>query len=190
MGSKSTPEILSDRQITALFALDREKAFRELVRKYARRLYGYIRRMTLDHHDTDDVLQNTLIKAWENFASLKQSGALATWLYRIATNETMNFLSERARRAHLPLDEWENSAAQPCEEESEQDDRLGALTLQAIGSLPRVQQAVFTMKHFEGLKYSQISQITGTSQGALKASYHIALEKIRAFVREHDRQDD
>lgn len=190
MGSKSTPEILSDRQITDLFARDREKAFRELVRKYARRLYGYIRRMTLDHHDTDDVLQNTLIKAWENFASLKQSGALATWLYRIATNETMNFLAERSRRTHIPLDQLTGGEQEACEEATDPNDRLGALTLQAIGSLPRVQQAVFTMKHFEGLKYSQISRITGTSQGALKASYHLALEKIRTFVREHDRLND
>ena len=190
MGSKSTPDILSDRQIADLFARDREKAFRELVRKYARRLYGYIRRMALDHYDTDDVLQNTLVKAWENFPSLKQSGALATWLYRIATNETMNFLAERSRRTCLPLEQLAGSEQEACEQAEDPNDRLGTLTLRAIGTLPRVQQAVFTMKHFERLKYSQISQITGTSQGALKASYHIALEKIRAFVREHAGQDE
>ena len=184
MGRGKTPEYLSDREITELFAQDREKAFRELVRKYARRLYLYIRRMTIDHQDTDDVLQNSLVKAWENLATLKRSEALARWLYRIATNETMSFLSQRAQDNRVSLDELSPAEQPYCEQAVEPDDRLGALTLEAIQSLPRVQQAVFTMKHFEQLKYSDISRITGTSEGALKASYHIAVEKIRAFVQQ------
>lgn len=184
MGSRKTPLYLSDREITELFAQDREKAFRELVRKYARRLYGYIRRMTIDHHDTDDVLQNTLIKAWENLANLKRSEALTRWLYRIATNETMSFLAQRTQENRVRLDDLSPAEQPCCEQAVDADDPLGALTLQAIRTLPKVQQAVFTMKHFEQLKYSDISHITGTSVGALKASYHIAVEKIRAFVQE------
>lgn len=189
MGEKKTPKTYSDGDIVELFARDRQKAFKALVGQYARPLYGYIRRMLVDHDDTDDVLQNTLIKAWENMGSLKQSAALPAWLYRIATHETMDFLSERARRQHIPLDGVDLAAPEEIEQAVESDDTLGARTLAAIQSLPKVQQAVFTMKHFEGLKYREISQITGTSEGALKASYHIALEKIKAFLRKKPAND-
>lgn len=188
MGEKKTPEGYSDGDIMEMFGSDREKAFKMLMGKYSRRLYLYIRRMLVSHDDTDDVLQNTLVKAWENLSSLKQSVALSSWLYRIATNETMSFLSEKARRAHVPLDEVELADTIPDEDRAQQTKRLGALTLKAIHSLPKAQQTVFTMKHFEGLKYREISEVLGTSEGALKASYHIALEKIRNYIRENDDQ--
>ena len=189
MGEKRTPEVCTDQEITDLFAKDRQKAFKALTDKYARRLYAYIRRMLVDHDDTDDVLQNTLVKAWENIGSLKQSAALASWLYRIATNETMSFLSEKARRRHVPLDGLEIADESEIGRSVEDTDKMGVLTLQAIQSLPKVQQAVFTMKHFEGMKYREISRTTGTSEGALKASYHIAVEKIKVFILEKQNAD-
>ena len=185
MGVKTKPELYSDQQIVEMFARSREQAFRALIGKYSPRLYAYVRRMLVSHDDTDDVLQDTFIRAWENFEGLKQSAALSSWLYRIATNRTMTFIAEKARRAQVPIDEMEIADDREIDRAVAETDRLGRLTLKALHTLPKVQQTVFSMKHFEGLKYREISQILGTSEGALKASYHLAVEKIRHYVATH-----
>ena len=174
-----------DVQIMALFrqSRGREKAFGLVVRKFSRPLYCFIRRMVAGHHDTDDILQNTFIKAWDGLDKLKEDSALTSWIYRIATNETMSFLKEKARLAQVPLDDLDLADTETDGIRSEEEtERINSLTLQAIRSLPKMQQMVFSMKHFDGLKYREISEILGTSEGALKASYHIAVEKIRLYV--------
>lgn len=175
----------NDVQIMALFRQrhGREKAFGLIVRKFSRPLYCFIRRMAGDHHDTDDILQNTFIKAWDGLDKLKEDSALTSWIYRIAANETMSFLKEKAHLAQVPLDDLDLAAPEDDGTLSgEETERMNNLTLQAIRSLPKIQQMVFTMKHFDGLKYREISEALGTSEGALKASYHIAVEKIRLYV--------
>lgn len=173
-----------DVQIMALFrqSRGREKAFGLIVRKFSRPLYCFIRRMVPGHHDTDDILQNTFIKAWDGLGKLKEDSALTSWMYRIAANEAMSFLKEKSRLAHVPLDDLDLADTEEDIRGEEETERMNRLTLQAIRSLPKTQQMVFTMKHFDGLKYREISEILGTTEGALKASYHIAVEKIRLYV--------
>lgn len=161
----------------------KDMAFCLLVKKFSRSLYCYLRRILVNHDDTDDVLQETFIKAWESIGSLKDDSALQSWLFRIASNKAISFLREKADRAHVPIDDYDVVEADNSDT-AEKIDTMSALSLKAIHSLPKMQQMVFSMKHFQGMKYSEISSALGTSEGALKASYHIAIEKIKQYVTE------
>ena len=179
----------SDAQLLEIFqhgkASDREKVFGVIVKKYSRSLYSYLRRILVSHDDTDDVLQETFIKAWSNMEGIKDGAALKNWLYRIASNIAISHLRERAYSASVSIDEYDVADDVQGVEEIEKMDQMSRLTSEAIRLLPKKQQMVFTLKHFEGLKYSQISEILGTSEGSLKASYHIAVEKIKKYVEEN-----
>ena len=178
----------SDVQLLEIFhkgsRVEREKVFGIIVKRYSRSLYSYLRRILVSHDDTDDILQETFIKAWNNLDTIKDGGALKNWLYRTASNAAISLLRERANAMTVPLDDYDVIQESSNAEEMAQMDRMSRLTSEAIHSLPKIQQMVFTMKHFQGLKYSQISEILGTSEGSLKASYHIAVEKIRKYVEQ------
>ncbi len=160
-----------------------EQAFRKLVATYKERLYWHIRRIVLNHDDADDVLQNTFIKVYRNIDGFKGESALYSWMYRIATNEAISFLNSAARKYNISSEEWmEKKASQLSADPYFEGDALQLKLQKAIASLPEKQRIIFNMKYFEELKYEEISEIIGTSVGALKASYHHAVKKIEQYI--------
>ena len=161
-------------------------AFRELVSLYKERLYWQIRNIVKNHDDADDVLQNTFIKIFNNIHQFKGDSQLFSWMYRIATNESLNFLNQKARKLKLNSEELQEQIIQNLEcDVYFEGDEIQLQLQRAIATLPDKQQQVFNMKYFEELKYKEISAILGTSEGALKASYHIAVKKIEEFLERH-----
>jgi RNA polymerase sigma factor (sigma-70 family) len=164
----------------------RNYAFNLLVREYQKRLYWHIRKILLDHDDTDDVLQNVFIKVWRNLDNFKGESQLFTWLYRIATNESINFLNQKKKRAGIPLDDVSSFLANKLESELYYNGDEIQLKLQkAILTLPDKQRIVFNLKYFEEMKYEEMSKILETSVGALKASYHHAVKKIEDYLKKN-----
>ena len=160
-----------------------DTAFRQLVEQYSRPLYSHIRTIVLDHDDADDVLQNTFIKVFRNLEGFKGESKLFSWIYRIATNEALTFISLKARKNHITNEEVNERALNSLQADDYfEGDALQLKLLQAVASLPQKQQLVFKMKYFEDLKYEDISEILGTSVGALKASYHHAVKKIEDYI--------
>lgn len=140
----------------------------------------------LDHEDADDVLQNTFIKVFQNLKNFKGESKLFSWIYRIATNEAITFISTKAKKANVTNEEIQQKALQNLQaDEYFEGDDMQLKLQQAITQLPEKQQLVFKMKYFEDLKYEEISEILGTSVGALKASYHHAVKKIEDFINSH-----
>lgn len=159
------------------------EAFQSLILEYQRPLYNHIRNIVLNHDDTDDILQNTFIKIFQNLKNFKGESKLFSWMYRIATNEALNFLKQKSKMSGVASEIIQNKVLDNLEADVFFDGDEIQLKLQkAIALLPEKQQLVFKMKYFEELKYEQISEILGTSVGGLKASYHIAVKKIEAFV--------
>lgn len=164
----------------------RVAAFTSLVDAYKESLYWQIRRMVLNHDDADDVLQNTFIKAWNGLPSFRGDSKLSTWLYRIATNETLNFL-ERQRQPALSLDDEEGYVATTLQSDPYFDgDETQRQLQEAISRLPSKQRQVFMLKYYEDMKYEEMSHVLSTSVGALKASYHHAVKKICDFFESLD----
>ncbi len=161
------------------------RAFEEIVNHYSQPLYWQIRRLVVEHEDADDVLQNTFIKAWTNITTFRGESKLSTWLYKIAYNESLTFLNHK--REQLSIDDLNSMVTETLESDPYFDGDETQLMLQeAINSLPDKQKAVFNMKYFEEMKYEEMSQITGTSVGALKASFHLAVKKIEDYFNNRD----
>lgn len=160
----------------------KRKAFEDLVNRYSRQLYWQIHHLLQNHDDTDDVLQNTFIKAWNGIDQFKGEAALFTWLYRIAYNESVTFLKQRRQMASIDDEDFTNPPGFVADEYFDGDETQRVL-MQAVSVLPAKQKQVFCMKYFEEKKYEEISEMLGTSIGALKASYHLAVEKITNFVK-------
>ena len=159
------------------------EAFKELLLDYQRPLYNHIRNIVLNHDDADDVLQNTFAKVFQYLKNFKGESKLFSWMYRIATNEALTFLNQKAKINGISSEELQNKTIDNLQADVFFDGNEIQLKLQkAIAILPEKQQLVFKMKYFEELKYEEISEILGTSVGALKASYHHAVKKIEAFV--------
>ena len=159
----------------------RRRAFETVVNTYSRRLYWQIHHLLQNHDDTDDVLQNTFIKAWKGIESFKGDSALFTWLYRIAYNESITFLKQQKQMTSIDDEDFTEQASFTADEYFDGEETENLL-MQAVSTLPAKQRQVFCMKYFEDRKYEDISDIVGTSVGALKASYHIAVEKITNFI--------
>ena len=179
-------EHLSDSKILEL-CLDEESqsyGFNLLVRKYQKQLYFHIRKMVLVHEDADDVLQQTFIKAWKNITLFRGDSKLYTWLYRIASNACIDFLKNKKKHHHSDIDQIAESYLNALKEDPLfTGDDMEKEFQKALLTLPDKQRLVFNLKYFEELKYEEISQITGTSIGGLKASYHHAVEKIKEFIK-------
>ena len=140
--------------------------------------------MVKDHEDTDDILQNTFIKIFKNIHSFKGESQLYSWMYRIATNESLTFLNNKAKRIQLSSEELQNNLIEKLESDVYfEGDEIQLKLQKAIATLPEKQQLVFNMKYFQELKYREIAAILGTSEGALKASYHIAAKKIEDYLK-------
>jgi RNA polymerase sigma-70 factor (ECF subfamily) len=177
---------LSDREILDQFSNPetRNYAFNLLVCQYQKRLYWHIRKMVIDHDDSDDILQNVFIKAFNGLGNFREDSKIFTWLYRIATNECITFLNAKKRRFFIPMVDVEHQLSQNLENDSYfNGDRIQMRLQQAILTLPEKQRLVFNMKYFEDMKYEDMSEILGTSVGALKASYHHAVKKIEEFMK-------
>ncbi len=162
------------------------RGFELLVNQYSERLYWQIRRIVISHDDADDVLQNTFIKAWLNIGTFENKSKISTWLSRIAINEAIDFSHRKHKTDDISTDENQAVANQLMADEYFDGDETQAQLQQAISQLPAVQRAVFNMRYFDEMKYSEMSEIFGTSEGALKASYHIAVKKIEAYFKLHD----
>nr|WP_315131817.1 sigma-70 family RNA polymerase sigma factor [uncultured Flavobacterium sp.] len=159
------------------------EAFQKLLSVYQKPLYNHIRNIVLNHDDADDVLQNTFIKVFQYLKSFKGESKLFSWMYRIATNEALTFLNQKAKVNGVSTAALQNKTIDNLQADVFFDGNEIQLKLQkAIANLPEKQQLVFKMKYFEELKYEEISEILGTSVGALKASYHHAVKKIETFV--------
>ncbi len=159
------------------------QAFQKLMQDYQKPLYKHVRNIVLSHDDADDVLQNTFVKVFQNLKNFKGESKLFTWIYRIATNEALTFLNQKARKSGISSAELQNKAIENLRADVYFEGNEIQIKLQkAIAQLPEKQQLVFKMKYFEDLKYEEISEILRTSVGALKASYHHAVKKIEAFV--------
>ncbi|MEZ4857928.1 MAG: RNA polymerase sigma factor [Flavobacteriaceae bacterium] len=165
----------------------REKAYRELISLYKKRLYWHIRKIVLSHDDADDVLQNTFIKVYRNIEKFQGESKLYTWMYRIATNEALTFMTNKAKKNHISSEELQQKALLGLEEDVFFEGNEIQLKLQkAIATLPKKQQLIFNMKYFDDLTYEDLSQILDISVGGLKSSYHIAVKKITAYLQNNE----
>ena len=164
----------------------KELAFKTLVKRYKERLYWHIRKIVISHDDADDVLQNTFIKIFRNIDKFKGDSKLYTWMYRIATNESITFLNSKAKQNQVSNETLNENALQNLVADVYfEGDEIQLKLQKAIAQLPRTQQLVFDMRYFDTIKYKDMSEILETSEGALKASYHIAVKKIKAYLNAH-----
>jgi RNA polymerase sigma-70 factor (ECF subfamily) len=177
---------LEDKDLIAKFRNEetRNYAFHLLVRKYQERLYLHIRKMVIDHDDTDDLLQEVFIKAWKGLANFREEAQLFTWLYRIASNECLTFLEKKKRKFLLPIHDVKKELAQKLNTYISNKsmhfsgEEIEVKLQKVLLTLPDKQRLVFNMKYFDDMTYEEMSAVLGTSVGALKASYHHAVKKI------------
>ena len=172
--------ILSDSELAEMLRepRTRREGFAVLVKQYSEKLYWKVRRIVLSHEDANDVLQNVFIKVWSNLQNFQGKSSLSTWLYRIAINESLDFL-----RKQKLADKVVSVASRLMSDEYFDGDEVQARLQEAVARLPEVQRTVFNLKYFEEMKYSEMSQILNTSEGALKASYHLAVKKITEYLK-------
>lgn len=162
------------------------KAFEILINAYKERLYWHIRRIVLNHDDTDDVLQNTFIKVYNNIEGFKGNSKLYSWIYRIATNESLTFLQSKSRKLGIGNEELQGKLVENLRSDIYfEGDEIQLKLQQAIATLPEKQKLVFNMKYFQEMKYEEISEILETTVGGLKASYHLAAKKIETYLLAH-----
>lgn len=176
---------MKNKELLALLKEPRtqREGFSALVSQYSEPLYWKIRRIVLDHDDANDVLQNSFVKAWTNLDSFQGKASISTWLYRIAINEALDFLrKKKAATANVSADEEPAVAARLMGDPYFDGDHAQALLQEAVARLPEVQRTVFSLKYFDDMKYSEISKMLNTSEGALKASYHLAVKKISEYL--------
>ena len=162
----------------------RNYGFNLMVRKYQKKIYWHVRKMVIDHDDADDLVQEVFVKVWKNMGNSRQDAQLFTWIYRIATNECLNFLRKKKNRFFIPIHDIQNELTKKLDSSPYIDgDEIQMKLQKALLKLPDKQRLVFNMKYFDELKYEEIAEITETSVGSLKASYHHAVKKIEAFLK-------
>ncbi|MCO5934057.1 sigma-70 family RNA polymerase sigma factor [Mucilaginibacter sp. RB4R14] len=165
----------------------RNEAFNLLLKKYQQKIYWHVRRMVIDHDDADDIVQDVFIKIWKNLPGFRNDAQLYTWMYRIATNECITFLNKKKAKNNVSLDDVDFELADTLSSSDQfTGDQIQRKLQDAILTLPDKQRLVFNMKYFDNMKYEEMSEVLGTSVGALKASYHLAVKKIEAFVTNID----
>lgn len=162
------------------------KGFEMIVRQYSEPLYWKIRHFVLSHEDANDVLQDTFIKAWTNLDSFKGESKIVTWLYRIAINLSLDFIRKQKNASSISADEDVTVASRLLADDYFDGDEMQAQLQEAIATLPEVQRMVFNLRYFDEMKYSEMSKLLDTSEGALKASYHIAVQKITEYFKHKD----
>ena len=178
----------SDRELMLLYRKpeSHESAFKLIIVKYQEKLYWHIRKLVISHDDSNDLLQNTFIKAWNSLDSFREDASLYTWLYRIATNEALSFLNSKRRKLFLSIVDVEKQLSGMLDTDPLiSGDELQLKLQKAILTLPEKQRIVFNMKYFDEMKYEDMAIILDTSVGALKASFHHAVKKIENYISEH-----
>lgn len=176
-----------DRELLAAFKEEatRERAFTQIIKKYQEKLYWHVRRMVVNHDDANDILQNVFIKVWNYLDNFREESNLYTWLYRIATNESLTFLDKEKKRASMSLSDHESGLSNKLQAEKGFDaNKLEWKLQQAIQSLPEKQRTVFLLRYYDEMPYEEMSKVLETSTGALKASYHHAVKKVEEFIRQ------
>lgn len=176
----------NDNLLLALYRQDdtRESAFTAIVRKYQQKLYWHIRRMVVEHEDSNDILQQVFIKMWNSLEDFRGDANLYTWLYRIATNETLTWLEKEKRRRAVPLDTDEGLLNDKLAAQQGFDaNKLEWQLQQAIQQLPEKQRVVFSLRYYDEMPYDEMARVLDTSEGALKASYHHAVKKVETFIK-------
>ncbi len=182
--------MIEDEEIIACFHTknQKEEAFRELVDKYKEKFYWHIRKIVLSHEDADDVLQNTFIKIWQGLNEFRYESKLSTWMYRIATNEAINFLNEKRRKVYGNSVEITAMLENTLEGDVYfNGDRIQEELQKAVLRLSERQRLVFNMKYFDDMSYEDIAEILEVAVGTLKATYHNAVKKIEECMRIADR---
>ncbi|MBB6110721.1 RNA polymerase sigma factor [Mucilaginibacter lappiensis] len=165
----------------------RNEAFNLLLKKYQQKIYWHIRRMVVDHDDADDLVQDVFIKVWKNLLGFRNDAQLYTWMYRIASNECITFLNKKKQKNNIPLDDVAYELADSLADSTYfNGDQAQRKLQEALLTLPEKQRLVFNMKYYDDMKYEEISDVLGTSVGALKASFHLAVKKIEAFLLSRD----
>jgi RNA polymerase sigma factor (sigma-70 family) len=161
----------------------KERAFTAILKKYQEKLYWHIRRMVVEHEDANDVLQNMFVKAWKGLENFREDSQLYTWLYRIATNESLTFLTQQKKRSTVSMSEDDNGLSNSVKADTNFDGNKLEWKLQlAVQQLPEKQKAVFNLRYFDEMPYAEMSSVLETSEGALKASYHHAVKKIEEYI--------
>jgi RNA polymerase sigma-70 factor (ECF subfamily) len=181
-------EEISDKELLDGFrhADSKNYSFNLLVRKYQKKVYYHIRRIVIDHDDTNDVTQETFVKVWKNLDGFKEESQLFTWIYRIATNEALSHLRKQRTKFLIPIVNVEKKLSRTIKDDNFfNGDEIQLKLQQAILTLPEKQRLVFNMKYYDELKYEEMSAVLGTSVGALKASYHHAVKKIEGYLKSH-----
>lgn len=164
----------------------KEEAYTLIIKKYQERLYWHIRRLVISHDDTNDILQNVCIKVWKGLSNFREDAQLFTWLYRIATNESLTFLTSQKKRQAVGFDDVSNYLSEKLAAEKDFDGTKLEWKLQlAIQKLPEKQKLVFQLRYYDEMPYEKMSKILDTSEGALKASYHHAAKKVEDFILNH-----
>lgn len=162
------------------------KAFEQVVRQYSEPLYWQVRRIVLSHEDANDVMQNVMMKAWMNLDTFRKASKLSTWLYRIAINESLDFVRHQKSASMTSADDDTGIANTLMADQYFDGDETEAQLQEAIAQLPDVQRTVFNLRYYDEMKYNEMSKVLNTSEGALKASYHIAVKKISDFFKQRD----
>jgi len=181
--------IIEDSDILEKFRNEetRHAAFTLLLKKYQQKLYWHIRRIVIEHEDADDVVQDVFIKVWKNLDSFRNDSQLYTWLYRIATNESITFLNKKKSKFNVSFEDLSEKLADSLNDDNYfSGDEIQKKLQKALLTLPEKQRLVFNMKYYDDLKFQEISDILGTSVGALKASYHLAVKKIEHYLLSTD----
>ena len=164
----------------------KEQAFTSIIKKYQEKLYWHIRRMVVDHDDANDVLQNVFIRVWNGLENFREDAQLYTWLYRIATNESLTFLEQQKKRSSVSLSDVESGLSNKINADRHFDRNKLEWKLQlAIQQLPEKQRIVFSLRYYDEMPYEEMSRVLETSEGALKASYHHAVKKIEDYIKNH-----
>lgn len=187
MKSDAQTNHLSDNDILELYSRDRDAGFRLIIGRYTERLYWHVRKIVISHDDTDDVLQNIFIKVWNGLDGFRAEAGLFTWLYRIATNEAVNFINSKKKHTLIPImGSVEKQLSQLLDNDPYcNGDNLQLKLQKALLALPEKQRIVFNMKYFDDITYEDMSEILNTSVGALKASYHHAVKKVEKYLLEN-----
>ena len=162
------------------------QAFSQVVHQYRKPLYWKIRRIVLTHEDANDVLQNAFLKAWNNLDDFRNKSKISTWIYRIAVNEALDFLRKKSNNRAVSTDDDPSVANMLMADDYFDGDETQAQLQEAIAQLPEVQRVVFNLRYYEEMKYAEMSELLNTSEGALKASYHLAVKKITAYFQDLD----
>jgi RNA polymerase sigma factor (sigma-70 family) len=164
----------------------KEQAFTAIIKKYQEKLYWHVRRMVVEHEDTNDVLQNMFIRVWNGLENFREDSQLYTWLYRIATNESLTFLEQQKKKASVSLSDVESGLENKVKADKHFDANKLEWKLQvAIQQLPEKQRVVFNLRYYDEMPYEEMSRVLETSEGALKASYHHAVKKIEDYILNH-----